>query len=320
MSTWQPNRREMLSASLGGAAGLILSSTKTSAVADTAKEFPIVDPHVHVWKDDPRYPWPKELTNPPEQDALPETLLELMAASGVDHTVIVHVIYYRWDCRYTADSVRAHPQKFMGVCRVDPEAANAADELTRWVREEGYHGVRLSPYSGAGGDWINDAPRMDRIFGRCADLEVPMCILCDAPRLPDVARVIERHHERLDVCIDHMSDCPIDKPELLAKLTDLARFPRVYVKISHLWSLSREEYPYRDTHDQVKRLYDAFGPERLMWGTDWPMIEQYCGYAKALALYRDELDFLNDDDRQWILGRTALKLWPFTSSYANHRS
>jgi predicted TIM-barrel fold metal-dependent hydrolase len=50
-----------------------------------------------------------------------------------------------------------------------------------------------------------------------------------------------------------------------------------------------------------------------MWGTDWPAVEDYCGYAKALALYRDEIKFFTDDDRKWILGGTARKLWPFAA-------
>ena len=123
--------------------------------------------------------------------------------------------------------------------------------------------------------------------------------------------MIERHKDALDVCIDHMADCRIDQPDEWKKLLALAKYPRVFVKISHLWSLSKEKYPYKDTHDQVKRLYDSFGPKRLMWGTDWPGVEEYCGYAKALALYRDELTFFTAEDRRWILGGTALKLWPF---------
>ncbi len=137
-----------------------------------------------------------------------------------------------------------------------------------------------------------------------------MCVLCPISRIPDVEEVIRRHDGALDVCIDHMADCPIDKSEELKKLLALARYPRVYVKLSHLWSLSHEAYPYRDTHEQVRRLYDAFGPERLMWGTDWPAVEDFCGYGRALALYRDEIKFFNDEDRRWILGETALKLWP----------
>jgi predicted TIM-barrel fold metal-dependent hydrolase len=129
--------------------------------------------------------------------------------------------------------------------------------------------------------------------------------------LPDVARAVERHRDDFDVCIDHMADCPPGRPDELQKLLALARFPRVFVKASHLWSLSREPYPYRDTHELVRRVYDAFGPRRIMWGSDWPLVEKYCGYARALALYRDEIAFFTAEDRRWVLGGTALRLWPF---------
>jgi predicted TIM-barrel fold metal-dependent hydrolase len=94
-------------------------------------------------------------------------------------------------------------------------------------------------------------------------------------------------------------------------LLALAEYRRVYVKISHLWSLSSEKYSYRDTHDQVKRLYDKFGVKRLTWGTDWPMVEKYRGHAKALALYRDELSFFTVEGQRWILGGSAPRLWLF---------
>jgi predicted TIM-barrel fold metal-dependent hydrolase len=272
----------------------------------------IIDPHVHVWKNDANYPWPKDLANPPKEDALPTTLLQLMKDNGVEKTVIVHVIHYQWDCRYAGDAIKAQRDKFMGVCRVNPTADAAADDLSRWVRDYGFHGVRLSPAAGDAGDWINDRDRMDRIFGRAVELKIPMCILCPSTRLPDVGKIIERYKDNLDVCIDHMADSPIDNPDELKKLLALAKHPRVFVKISHLWSLSKEKYPYKDTYDQVKKVYDSFGPKRLMWGTDWPIVEKHCGYAKALALYRDELTFFTAEDRRWILGGTALKLWPFT--------
>lgn len=300
-----PDRRGFLRAA---AATVLAAESRGRTVADDRPR--VIDPHVHVWKNDPKYPWPKELKNPPKEDALPETLLELMKANGVEKTVLVHVIHYRWDCRYAGDVLKAHPDRFMGVCRVDPEADSAADDLSRWVRDYGYHGVRLSPAAGSAGEWINDKARMDRILGRAAELKVPLCVLCPAGRLPDVARLLERHRDGLDACIDHLADCPIDQPDELKKLLALAKLPRVFVKISHLWSLSKEKYPYKDTHELVKRVYDAFGPKRLMWGTDWPMVEKYCGYAKAVALYRDVLDF-PAEDRRWILGGTALKLWPF---------
>lgn len=281
-----------------------------AAMAETANPLSIIDPHVHVWKHDVAYPWSPDLKTPPQDDALPDTLLRLMQTHGVEKTVIVHVIYYRWDCRYTAACIQANRDKFRGVCRVDPQSPRAAADLDHWIGE-GFHGVRLSPAAGPAGDWINDRAQMDAIWGRAAERRIPMCVLCPISRIPDVDRVIERHAGRLDVCIDHMADCPIDQPAELNKLLALARHERVHVKLSHLWSLSREKYPYRDTHDQVRRLYEAFGPQRLMWGTDWPAVESYCGYGRALALYRDEIKFFTDADRKWILGGTALRLWPF---------
>ena len=130
-----------------------LQTTATTLLAadpgsHTASKDPpprVIDPHVHVWKNDRKYPWPKEVKDPPRKDALPETLLQLMRANGVDRTVLVHPIHYRWDCRYVGDVLQGHRDRFMAVCRVNPEADSATDDLSHWVRDYGFHGVRLSP-------------------------------------------------------------------------------------------------------------------------------------------------------------------------------
>jgi predicted TIM-barrel fold metal-dependent hydrolase len=233
-----------------------------------------------------------------------------MKLNGVAKTVLVQLIHYRWDNSYVADVRGKRGDKFMAVGCVNPTDAHAADNLEYWTRERGLHGVRLSPANGPDGEWINRRDLMDPIWERATKLKVPMCILCPIQRVPDVARVIERF-PALDVCIDHMADCPIGDTENLTKLLALRKLPKVYVKISHLWSISREAYPYRDTHEHVRKIYDTFGPERLMWGTDWPLVERYCGYAKAIRLYREEIKFLSNSDRAWILNKTIRKIWAF---------
>ena len=60
----------------------------------------------------------------------------------------------------------------------------------------------------------------------------------------------------------------------------------------------------------MKRLYHAFGPQRLMWATDWPLVEQGSSYAQALSAVRDDMKFLNADDQRWILSRTLERVWP----------
>jgi predicted TIM-barrel fold metal-dependent hydrolase len=87
----------------------------------------------------------------------------------------------------------------------------------------------------------------------------------------------------------------------------------MFVKISHTWSISEQgEYPWRDTWDLVKSVYNAFGPERIMWGTDWPVSLSKTDYGSTLRVVTDEMDFFSDADKSWILSRSIERLWPFS--------
>jgi L-fuconolactonase len=277
-------------------------------LAEAAPKYRIIDPHVHVWVNDPRYPWAAETKNPPKRDATPEMLLELMRTNGVERTVIVQYIGYRWDNRYAADTLKKYPRYFQGVARVNPLDPAAPDHLSR-LTEEGFRGVRLSPGADASGDWIR-GDLMPPLWKRAGSLGVPMQILAPITRMPDIGRLAERHPE-LTVVIDHMADCPVDQPGELEKLIALARYPKVFVKISHTWAVSRQPYPYLDAQEHVKRLYAVFGPKRLMWGTDWPIVEERASYRQALTVVRDEMKFLNEEDKSWILSKTVERVWPF---------
>lgn len=268
----------------------------------------MIDSHVHVWKTDPHYPYAKDRKAPP-QDFTAEMLLSLMAANGVARTVIVQVIHYRWDNRYLADVLRQYPDKFQGICRVNPEDPAASEHLARLTHEDGFRGVRLSPSGKGDGDWIR-GPLMKPLWRQAADLKVPMTILAPPSRMPDLIPWIEQN-PNLTVVIDHMADSPLHQPEELHKLLALARYPHVYVKISHMWSLSQQAYPYPDAAQQVKQVFDAFGPQRLMWGTDWPICLDKLSYAEAVALYRDQMTWLSPQDHQQILYKTVQDIWPF---------
>ena len=270
-------------------------------------DYRIIDPHVHVWKHDPQYPF-AEGAHAPARDATPETLLELMKANGVAKTVIIQVIHYRYDNRYLADVLKRYPGTFRGVCRVDPLDPAAPDKLSE-LTTQGFHGVRLSPSGEASGDWFR-GPLMPPLWKRCLDLKVPMTVLAPITRMPDVAALLEKTPD-LTVVIDHMADCPVDRPAELEKLIALKRYPNLFVKISHTWSISRQPYPWLDAQEFVKRLHQAYGPERLMWATDWPIIEANSTYDKALKVVRDEMKFLNAEDRRWMFNRAVQQVWPF---------
>lgn len=313
-------RRRFLAQSAAGALALPLLSSKaqnrgagcpilSASFAERVGDHPplIIDSHVHVFERNPRFPFAPG-AHPPAEDAPPEKLIALMRGNSVARTVIIQVIHYKWDNSYLLSVLKRSPTLFHGVCRVNPEDPAAPEELAH-LTEDGFRGVRLSPAADASGDWIR-GPLMPPLWRRCSELKVPMIVLALATRLPDLVPLIEANPE-LTVVIDHMADCPLDRPDLLQHLLDLARYPRVFVKISDMWSLSKQPYPYPDAQDQVKRLLHQFGAQRLMWATNWPVSLAQLPYAKIVELYRDHMSFLTCDEREAILSGTVERIWPF---------
>ena len=300
-----PTRRKFLTQSAAGILGLPLlaSEAQERGVAPPL----MIDSHVHVFVHDPHFPFAPG-AHPPADDFPPEKLIALMRANGVARTVIIQVSHYRWDNSFLSSVLKRYPTLFHGVCRVDPEDLAAPDHLSQ-LTEEGFRGVRLSPAADASGDWIR-GPLMPPLWRRCAQLKVPMTILAPPLRLPDLVPLIDAN-PGLNVVIDHMADCPLDRPDLLKLLLDLARYPRVFVKISDMWLLSKRPYPYADAQDQVKRLLDRFGARRLMWDTNWPVSLAQLPYAKVVELYRDHMNFLSPEEHEEILSGTVQRVWPF---------
>jgi L-fuconolactonase len=279
-----------------------------ATLADKRMPYRILDPHVHVWKHQAQLPFVAGAPVP-DWDALPETLLALMKEHGVAKTVLIQVSYYRNDNRYLATVLKQYRQFFHGVCRVDPLDPEAPDHLSRLTEEDGFHGLRLNPVADANGDWIR-GPLMPALWKRCEELRIPMTLLMPTGRVADAAKLIDRF-PALTVVVDHMADCPVDHPERLEPLLALARYPRVFVKVSHTWELSRQGYPWTDAQQLVKRLHESFGPERLMWATDWPMFKDRATYVQRLTVVQDEMQFLNADDKKRMLSKTIEQVWPF---------
>jgi L-fuconolactonase len=289
----------------------VATSAATALATHVRAQSPpisFIDAHVHVWKHDPAFPFAAG-ANPSPENAAAEMLLDLMRANDVARTVLIQVIHYRWDNSYLAGVLRRYPHEFHGVCRVNPEDPAAPDQLSRLTEEQGFRGVRLSPAATPQGDWIRGS-LMPPLWRRCANLKVPMTLLIPVTRLPDLHPLIEANPD-LQVVIDHMADSPLDQPEQLDLLLALVRYPEVFVKISHMWSLSAQPFPYPDAAVQVKRLYQVFGAKRLMAGTDWPISLPRQSYAQTVALFRNHLDFLPPSDHAQILSKTVQQIWPF---------
>ena len=269
----------------------------------------IIDSHVHIWIHDRQYPWAMDGPDIPHQNASPDNLISLMEGNGIGQSVLVQYIKYKWDNRYVGHILKSFPSLCNGVCRVDPEDPASPDLLSYWTETYGFRGVRLSPEPDARGDWFAE-PLMPLLFKRAADLQIPVLILTKPSRLPDLASIIEKVPD-VSVIIDHLADCINRRNDDLKTLIDLARYPKLFLKIGHIPQNSEEDFPWKDTHENMERVFQAFGSRRIMWGSDWPFCLSSMTYLQSIAYIRNELKFLTEADREWVLCKTALQFWPF---------
>lgn len=282
----------------------------------------LIDSHMHVWSGDlVRFPFAHPYDakfKAPKTAATVELLVDEMDKHGIAHCVLVQTICHGWDNSYLAACVKAHPKRFAGQGLIDPTADDVAEKLEFWVKRHGLAGMRFSPMYYKGKDeWLN-AKATDAVWKKAAELGTVFNFFIGADQLPKLEDMVRRH-PKVKVVVDHVGRCDLESAtheQDVKNLLALARYPRVYVKISELTSLSvTKKYPFQDTHATVKKVYDAFGPDRLLWGTGFPGATRAeadrptC--TQELDIIRKGLPFLTASDREKILGKNAVKVWGF---------
>lgn len=293
----------------------LLLATAATAIAGAAAAEPAgyIDAHSHAWGGDiARYPMVAGGTaagrDPPFYAI--DTLLEREAAVGVGRVVLVqHIGYFGFDCRYLTDAARAHPGTFAVVAAVDERRDDAPAAMLA-AKAAGAKGFRIRGVDTAA--WPA-SPVMNALWETAAAADLVICpLLRDGPdmsvdALLDVATLARRHPETA-VCLDHMAHVMPDDPRQLDRLCALAAFPRVTVKVSGLDKFDAP--PYRRVVPQLLALLAAFGPERLMWGSDMPVLERQPPNTLADALaFIAAVAPLGAADRHWLLRGTAERVF-----------
>ena len=314
------NRRTFLTAAADSA--VALSAMSAAPAEQSTSNAPIIDTHMHVWSGEPeRFPFahPYEPNfKPPPIAATVELLLKEMDEFGISHCVLVQTISHGWDNRYLVQCLKAHPKRFRGHGLIDPTDPKAAEKLDYWVRQQGLAGMRFSPIYYEGKDtWLN-ARSSRALWEKAAELGAIFNFFIATPQLPKLEEMV-RDFSQVRVVIDHLARIDLkaaDPSSEFKKLLALARYPNVWAKVSELSVLSPSgKYPYADTFPWVRRMYESFGPDRLLWGTGFPgATRSQAGrpsLQEELNLIRKEIPFFTAEDREKILGRNAAKLWKF---------
>jgi predicted TIM-barrel fold metal-dependent hydrolase len=268
----------------------------------------VVDSQVHIWR--PETPDRKWVPGRPPQ--LPEPLgydklLTMMDGAGVDRVVIVPPSWEGERNDYGLEAAARHPQRFGVMGRLALNNPASAARVPNWKAQPGMLGIRLT-FNGPEVSWLTDGTA-DWFWHVAARTGVPVMVLGGI--MAEFGRIAERHPE-LRLIIDHMGlllrmGKEGTVAENIERTAALARFPNVSVKLSSVPPYSSEPYPFRDVAGYVQRVFDAFGPQRCYWGTDMTNSFDKATYRERVTHFTEELSFLSEQDKDWVMGRAILK-------------
>jgi predicted TIM-barrel fold metal-dependent hydrolase len=267
----------------------------------------VIDAHVHVVSSDQaRYP----LRPAPEDDVArahvvsfpAEDLVAEQHDCGVAGAVLVQSFAaYGYENHYAADAAEAHPDRFVFVAGVDPEAPDVLDRARHWIEDCGARGLRVLSFS-EGLD-----PERYRSFWQLANAHrTPICVLMPLANLLALKPLIQTFPE-LPVVLDHCGLQPLDAtradlgcPDLMA----LAELPALQMKIS-----SRVfDAVSGSVTEAITRLLDRFGSERVLWGSDFPA-SPAPSYGRAIERAREVMEGFAESVREPILDGNTRRLF-----------
>lgn len=271
-----------------------------------------IDAHSHIWTPDtikyPLGPGFRRFNMEPPSFTV-EELQRQMKPVGVNRVVLIQMSFYAYDNSYMLDAIRKFRGMFSGVAVIDQDA-NHPDVTMRKLKKQGVRGFRIYPKNKPVDRWL-DSKGMHAMWTAGAKEQLAMCCLMNPNGLPALDRMC-RKFPYTPVVIDHI--CRIGtgaiNPKDVKMLCDMARHKNVTVKVSAFYALGKKKPPYRDLSPLIKRVYDAYGPQRLMWASDAPFqVVKGHTYKASIDLIKNGLDFLSKDDKQWLLWKTAEKVF-----------
>jgi predicted TIM-barrel fold metal-dependent hydrolase len=249
------------------------------------------------------------LTGPDEVTG--DNMVAAMDAVGVDGALLVSPFsLYRYDASYVLEVYAKHPSRFGLIKPFDPQSKTVADEIAEWAATPGVVGARVML---AREPFPADDPGLNRIFAAAAQAGIPVNVACSG-KLP-LLRELARRNPHTQVVIDHVGLAQPQEPPAppepfadLANVVSLAALDNVAVKISGACTLSHQRFPYPDIWEPLGKVFDAFGFDRCLWGTDWTRAVKLLTYEQGVEAFR-VTDQLSDSERSALMGGTLAKIY-----------
>jgi len=260
----------------------------------------IVDAQVHIWRNHvPTNPNHRQIPDFTQDDLLRE-----MDGAGVDAAVI-HPPGWDPNAQQLAlEAARQHPTRLAILGHFPPDRPESRGLIDGWKRQPGMLGLRWALNQPHQRTWPTDGT-FDWVWPAAERAGVPIAFIGPGTQAM-IGRAAERH-PGLKLIVDHLGRTGGAQNEAafanLGELLALAKYPNVAVKATGAPSYSSEPYPYQNIHGYLRQIYDAFGPERLFWGTD--ITRMPCSWRQCVTLFTDELPWLKGRDLELVMGRAV---------------
>ena len=267
----------------------------------------IVDAQIHTWGSG----LPSNQSHIQVTHFTPAEAIALMDEGGVDAAVIHPP---GWDPNSTEMALKAvkdYPGRFaiMGALPLDRPESRV--RIATWRQQPGMLGLRYGFLSDPARQWLKDGT-LDWLWAEAEKAGVPIAMLA-TDSLREVGGIAERH-PGLRLTIDHLGGrggtsslkdaaAMTHIPQLLA----LAKFPNIAVKATGVAHYSGEAYPFPALHTYLRQVYDAFGPDRMFWGTD--ITKMPCSWRQCVTMFTEELPWLKGRDLESVMGEALCAWW-----------
>jgi predicted TIM-barrel fold metal-dependent hydrolase len=262
----------------------------------------IIDSQVHIWKSGTPVPIHRQIPSYTKDDLLRE-----MDGAGVDAALLHPPCWDPEANEIAVDAAAAHPDRLAVLGFFDADRAESRSLISTWKAQPGMLGLRFAFLRKGQENWLTDGT-MGWVWPAAEQAGLPVGLLVPK-KLRIVAQIAERHPS-LKLLIDHMARVRHTKDDAafadLDELLALAKYPNLAIKASGMPSYSSHAYPYRNIHTYLRRAFDAFGSERMFWGTD--ITRMPCTMRQCVTMYTEEMPWLTGRDLDLVMGR-ALCDW-----------
>jgi predicted TIM-barrel fold metal-dependent hydrolase len=255
--------------------------------------------------------WPDHVTG--------DEMVAAMDKVGVDGAIFISSFsMYRYDASYAVEVARAHPGRLAIVKPVDPDNPDVDDVVADWKKTPGTVGIRIMLTKENKREPGHSG--LDRIARAAVRHDFPVNLLC-WDNIDAGTALVDRHPDTRFI-IDHLGllqprtpPAPQQPWAELPKVLALAKRKNAVIKVSGACTLSREPYPFPDIWDPLARVFDAWGFDRCLWGTDWTRAFAVVNYEQAVTPFL-RTDRLSDTERAMLMGGACAKAYGWSPTTA----